>query len=168
MFTLESDARFSPCRSYRYLLTRRWASAPLLCWIMLNPSTADETVNDPTIERCERRAAMTGYGGIVVANLFALRSTDPRSLFTHPDPVGPDNDAALREAASSAGLIICAWGNHGPLLGRSTAFEAMLLRAGAHLHALKVGKTGQPGHPLYIGYDVKPTVWRSPAPDPAP
>lgn len=128
---------------------------------MLNPSTADETVNDPTIERCERRAAMSGFGGIIVVNLFALRSTDPRELRRHSDPVGPDNDVALTEFGEAAGLIVCAWGNHGALHGRSRHVRE-LLAARSPLFALRVGKTGEPGHPLYIGYDVQPQLWSAP------
>jgi hypothetical protein len=113
-----SSATFSLCRKYSYTLVRRWSDGPLLHFIMLNPSTADEVVNDPTVERCERRACMWHYGGLIVTNLFAWRSTDPAELRRVPDPVGPDNDEALVEAAHRAQLIVCAWGRDGALRGR--------------------------------------------------
>lgn len=111
-----SGAAFSGNREYRYRLWRTWDSATLpALFILLNPSTADETKNDPTVERCERRARTMGFGGLVVANLFALRSTDPKALYSHPDPVGEINDLAILSAAVNAGIIICGWGRHGGL-----------------------------------------------------
>ena len=106
-------AYFSPCRRWRYALWRFWAPQPLLHFIMLNPSTADENANDPTVERCERRAHDWGYGGVIVTNVFAWRSTDPRGLHDTEDPVGPENDAVIPRAALAARDTICAWGVHG-------------------------------------------------------
>jgi hypothetical protein len=97
---ITSDATFSPCRKYRYTLTRTWVpDLPLINFVMLNPSTADEVVNDPTVERCERRARMWNCGGLIVTNIFAWRSTDPDELRRVADPVGPDKDDALVESA---------------------------------------------------------------------
>lgn len=156
----DTGATFSPCRRYRYRLWRIWdESARKAVFVMLNPSTADEVENDPTVERCERRAREMGFGGLVVVNLFALRSTDPEALYGHPDPVGPDNDIVIIRAAQAAGIVICAWGGHGKLNGRDEHVKQMLRRIGAPLHYLKLNKDGSPGHPLYIGYDVKPKGW---------
>lgn len=154
-----TSAHFSSDRLYRYMLVRQWEeyNASYLNCIMLNPSTADETVNDPTVERCERRARSMGFGGLVVTNLFALRSTDPAALRLATDPVGPENDRWLRYCASRADMILCGWGNHGQLECRSTAVRRILF--GTNFHILGLNKTGEPKHPLYVGYEVQPQLW---------
>ena len=153
----DSGAEFSPCGRYRYLLWRRWGDGPLLGFTMLNPSTADHEANDPTVERCCRRAREYGFGGLAVTNLFALRSTDPAALKRTADPVGPDNDAAIVRAADACEWTVAAWGTHGSLRGRSAAVLKLL--AGREVHALKLTASGVPCHPLYLGYDLKPFVW---------
>ena len=128
---------------------------------MLNPSTADEVANDPTVERCERRARAMGYGGLRVGNIFALRSTDPHALYSHHDPIGPDNDASIGDLVDGAGIVICAWGKHGSFGDRGHKVRMGLLVAGITTHYLKLNKDGSPAHPLYIGYDVQPKEWRT-------
>lgn len=151
-----SGAAFSPCRTYRYRLWRTWdATKPPLVFCMLNPSTADAEADDPTVSRCKERARRMGAGGLVVVNLFALRSTDPRALYRHVDPVGPDNDTAILDAAGQ-GDLVCAWGNHGKLHGRAAKVLALLLAAGLPALALRVSKDGHPSHPLYLPYDLQP------------
>ena len=153
----DSGAMFSECRLYRYRLWRYWdCTAPALCFVMLNPSTADEIDNDPTIERCQRRAMSAGYGGLEVVNLFAYRSTDPSMLLKVADPVGPQNDAAILAAVSGAGMVICAWGDDGAIRGRGTAVRARLVEEGVSLHALVLNKSGEPRHPLYVAYAALP------------
>jgi hypothetical protein len=161
LFPESSGATFSPCRRYRYTLWRQWDERPPAAFIMLNPSTADETANDPTVERCQRRAQAMGYGGIRVANIFALRSTDPRALYTAEDPVGPENDHALLTLAQGVSLVICAWGSHGRHQGRGVAVRALLHAHDIPLHVLRLNQDGNPQHPLYIGYDVAPVLWGS-------
>ncbi len=154
-----SEAVFSPCRRYRYRLWRVWGQRRrqrTLCMVMLNPSTADEHRNDPTVERCCRRARMWGYDRIEVVNIFALRSTDPKGLYGVEDPVGRDNDQAILEAARHADLTVAAWGNHGRLGGRGDEVLALLREAGVAPHALDVSKAGEPVHPLYQSYDKLP------------
>lgn len=123
-------------------------------FLMLNPSTADESKNDPTVERCERWARSWGYGGLLVCNLFAFRATDPIDMKAARDPVGPDNDAAILECADRAGKVICGWGNHGGHLGRSSAVRKAL--AWKELHCLRITQAGEPQHPLYLPNDIKP------------
>ena len=142
-------ARFSADRRYRYVLWRIWdESRPTALFIMLNPSIANENNNDPTVERCQRRAQIIGYGGLTVCNLFAFCSTNPRMLYEVNDPVGSDNDRALLERARTAGLVVCGWGTNGALKGRGPAVLAMLRANGITPHALKINSDGSPQHPL--------------------
>lgn len=155
-----STAVYSPCERYRYTLTRIWepAAARLLC-VMLNPSTATEVENDPTVERCERRARMLGYGSLRVTNIFAYRATDPARMRAVADPVGPANDAALREGAAWGDAILCAWGTHGAHLGRGHWVAGLLGATGKPLYHLGLTRGGHPRHPLYVGYAVAPIPW---------
>lgn len=141
-------------RTYRYLLTRIWdTSRPAMTVLMLNPSTADHRQNDPTITRLAGEkgfARRFGMGGIVVVNLFALRSTNPRALRDHTDPVGPHNDPFIRQAAGQGGLVVAAWGAGGVLHDRGRQVTGALSRAGISLTAFGVTSTGQPRHPLYL------------------
>ncbi len=155
-----SVAVYSDCERYRYALTRVWdATGPRAVFVMLNPSTATEVQNDPTVERCERRARALGFGAFRVLNIFAWRATDPRDMRAVADPVGPLNDAAIRESVAWADTVICAWGTHGAHRGRGPQVEAMLRDTGVPLHHLGLSKAGHPKHPLYIGYEVQPVLW---------
>lgn len=157
---LEDDrhyASFDRHRNYRYTLTRKWdESKPTLGWIMLNPSTADETDDDPTIRRCVGFAKDWGYGSITVGNLFALRATDPDELREHHDPVGDKNDDDLRAVCEFADKVIAAWGANGDLEGRGREVGQML---DADLYALDTTKDGHPVHPLYQPSDTEPEPW---------
>jgi hypothetical protein len=154
-----SSADYSDCGAYRYALRRCWGPGPVLAYIMLNPSTATEARNDPTIERSERRARALGFDGFEVVNLFAWRETDPAALKRAADPVGPHNDAALVAAARRAGTVIAAWGVHGEHLGRASQVMCLLEEAGIALHHLGQTKAGHPRHPLYISYAKQPLPW---------
>lgn len=154
-----SEAVFSDCDRYRYSLTRRWNEGAGINFLMLNPSTADEFKNDPTVERCERRARSLGYGAFRVTNIFAFRATDPKVMRKADDPVGPGNDAAILEACHWADMVVCAWGTHGAHLERGPAVADMLRDAGISAMTLGLSKHGHPKHPLYIGYAVQPQLW---------
>lgn len=163
LFNELSGAQFSECGQYRYSLWRRWdPEKPVATFVMLNPSTADAIDNDPTVERCQRRAEKMGYGGLRVANIFAYRSTDPQALYDHTEPIGEENDAAILEAAQDAGIVICAWGSHGNHLGRGAAVIKMLQEAGIELHYLQLNKDGTPKHPLYVAYEKTPEAFKKP------
>lgn len=158
LFPDASGAVFSPCRLYRYRLWRVWApSQPKIAFLMLNPSTADNNANDPTVERCCRRARMLGFGGIEVANLFAFRATDPREMRKAGDPIGPENDKHILSACGYSDMVICAWGNIGSYRKRADEVVALLNNNNIVLNCLGVTKAGEPQHPLYIGYSVAPT-----------
>ncbi len=154
-----SVALYSDCERYRYLLSRDWGEGGRLLYILLNPSTATEERNDPTIERCERRARMLGFSGFAVANLFAFRATDPRELKRADDPVGPGNDAVVMEAAAAAAAVLCGWGVHGAHLVRGPDLAARLRGAGIATAHLGLTRDGHPRHPLYVGYKCATQPW---------
>lgn len=147
-----ASAVFSPCRSYRYALTRRWGTGAMsAAFVMLNPSTADAFTTDPTVRRCLGFARGWGASGLVVVNAFGLRATDPGDLYRHPDPVGPDNDMSIAEhLADVAGPVVCAWGTHGALHGRGAEVAALLREIGVQPLCLGTTKDGHPRHPLYL------------------
>ncbi len=149
---LTGSAVFSDCRAYRYTLARKLSENAGVCvFCMLNPSTADAMKNDPTVRRCVGYAQQWGFGTLAVVNIFALRSTDPKALYDHADPVGPDNDWYLSRAAEAADLFVCAWGTHGRERGK---FVIDMLRDKARLMCLTRNKDGSPGHPLYLPGDA--------------
>lgn len=150
-----TGAVLSDCGRYRYELTREWTgSLPALTFIMLNPSTADATSDDPTIRRCIGFAQTRGFGGLRVLNIFAFRATDPKAMKAAPNPVGPDNDAFLRDALiialTEGSPVIAAWGVHGNHMSRETAVRALAEECGVRLMCLGITKNGHPRHPLYV------------------
>ena len=156
-----SAAVYSDCEAYRYELTRVWdSSRDKALFVMLNPSTATEFQNDPTVERCERRARALGYGAFRVTNIFAYRATDPKVMRAMGDPVGPGNDAAISDGAKWADRIICGWGSHGAHLNRGAMVESLLRATAKPLLHLGLTNAGQPKHPLYISYQRQPEIWR--------
>jgi hypothetical protein len=148
------SAVLSKDRKYRYRLTRDFGVGNgACCFVMLNPSTADEHVNDPTIRRCIDFAKRFGCGSLEVVNLFALRATDPKALrIEGAGAIGPDNDQHIAEACNASHIIVCAWGNHGSYLDRAKDVLAVIrAQQGASPQALKINRsTGQPAHPLYL------------------
>ena len=155
-----STAIYSDCERYRYALTRIWdPQGTKALFIMLNPSTATEVQNDPTVERCERRARALGFGAFQVTNIFAWRDTDPKAMRVAADPIGPGNDAAILQGCSWADQIICAWGTHGAHLDRGPSLERTLRQTGRALYHLGLSKAGHPKHPLYISYAEVPQIW---------
>jgi len=158
----QSVAVYSDCENYRYSLTRVWDDGgKTALFVMLNPSTATELQNDPTVERCERRARALGFGAFSVCNIFAWRATDPKNMRAQMDPVGPGNDEAIFEEAHRADAIVCAWGTHGAHLDRGHAVERALRVKGHTLTHLGLTKAGHPKHPLYIAYSVQPVFWEA-------
>jgi hypothetical protein len=140
-------ASFSRDGRYRYSLRRAWSDGPAVTWVLLNPSTADARVDDPTIRRCIGFSRRWGFGALEVVNLFALRATDPKILPRAPDPVGASNDAALRRALARSAVVVAAWGEHGRLHGRSARVRRWLPDGAL---ALGLNASGEPVHPLYV------------------
>lgn len=154
-------AVFSRCGLYRYLLWRMHHPRGRLLGVgMLNPSTADEYRDDPTIARCHRLARQPGYPGLLIWNLFALRATDPAMLRKVDDPVGPQNDAAIDLALSLCARTVLAWGNHGKLAERSTEVMNRCQASGTTLAAFGLTGQGEPRHPLYLAANVRPRALR--------
>jgi len=149
---MKASAVLSLCGKYRYELCRAWDTKPAVLFIGLNPSTADATQEDNTSRVCINYAKNWGFGTLLVGNLFAFRSTDPTTLRTEKDPIGPENDKYLRELQSKVSLVICAWGNLGALLKR----DEQVLRFLNAPHCLVKLKSGRPGHPLYKSASLHP------------
>lgn len=147
-----ATASFSPCAKYRYALSREWdAPTQRRClFIMLNPSTADELVLDPTVRKCVGYAKRWGYGALDIANLFAWRSTDKSVLPSLHDPVGEENDVFISRLAGSASLVVCGWGADGGLRNRAGLVLRALVLSGHSPKCLHLTKGGEPGHPLYL------------------
>lgn len=148
-------AWFSPCGRYRYRLTRTWGREGTLAFILLNPSTADASRDDPTLRRCIGLARSWGYGSIEVVNLFAWRATHPADLRKAAAPVGPVNGRALRQALRRADAIVVAWGNHGAWHDAGPRLLKRLLRDSHGREIACVGWTrlGHPRHVLYVRRD---------------
>lgn len=166
---------FSPCRKYRYTLWREW-DVDLLTgcsddiphadkyvqFIGLNPSTADETVDDPTIRRCIGFAKAWGYGALCMTNLFAWRDTDPKAMKKAGDLVaGIDNQHHLLQCASHAEIVIAAWGKDGVHLNQDLNVRQYMDSIGVPLHHLGLNGDGTPKHPLYLKKTTKPELWNN-------
>lgn len=142
-------ASFSRCGNYRYRLIREWdTTKPQATLVGLNPSTADATVNDPTIRRCIGLCESWGFGGFQIVNLFAFRSPEPSVLKNADNPVGPRNTHYLRDAINESADLILMWGNHGNFMGRDERF-VKALRGRSCLCAGHTS-TGAPKHFLYL------------------
>lgn len=164
----ERKTILSPCRQYRYTL---WRDFPVQNWLTgaamnsesylmvigLNPSTADETKDDPTIRRCVGFAKLWGFGALCMTNLFAWRDTKPENMMAVTWPVGAENDHYLLQSAEGAGMIMAAWGKHGSHNGR--ACDALRLLNGFQIKCLKKNKDGSPMHPLYVAADTIPITY---------
>ncbi len=151
--SVQSGAIFDHSSTYRYLLWRSWSQSPKVGFVMLNPSQADATLNDPTIRRCIGFAQSWGYGGLEVVNLFAYRTKSPAHLQQIKDPIGADNDRYLLTLAKRVDTIVLAWGNAGTLKGRDRAVMQQL-NSQQNVFCLGITKTGQPRHPLYLKRDT--------------
>lgn len=150
------SANFSACQNYRYSLQRVWApTQKCVLFIGLNPSTADHRQDDPTIRRCMNFAQTWGFGGLLMANLFAYRSTDPATLRLVTDPIGPKNDAWILKMFKASDLVVAAWGNDGAYMNRSNVIRHLC----PGLSVLKLNRSGEPAHPLYLKASLEPKPW---------
>ncbi len=154
-----SGATLSDCRKYRYRLWREWGAGPALTFVMLNPSTADATLDDPTIRRCMGFARAWGFGRVEVVNLFAWRSPKPYDLLRPNDPVGPLNDAAIEDVTSGSKRIVLAWGSHQEirkiLAPRAEVVFEKLKKLRVPIGNLGTNSDGMPKHPLYLSNETQ-------------
>jgi hypothetical protein len=151
--TRESGAVFSRCFRYRFELWRNWGTGRRLAFIGLNPSTANEKRNDPTVTRCINFAKRDDFAGVVMLNIFGLRSTDPALLLSpDSDPIGQDNDAAILKWLKRRRdvMAVACWGSHRSILEREAAVLAMAMKTRHALTCLGVNRDGSPKHPLYL------------------
>ena len=150
---MKTGAILSEDRKYRYVLSRIWdESKPMIMIIGLNPSTADETKNDPTITRCMNFAKSWKYGGVYMLNLFAFRATLPKDMIEEEEPIGDENDSYINKYSKLSEKVVCAWGNDGSYKNRSKEILSKI----NDLYYLKLNQTGEPSHPLYLNGDLIP------------
>ena len=150
---MEKKANISKDKIYRYTLSRTWDSTkPTVLFIGLNPSIADENIDDPTVTRCINFAKDWGYGTLLMANLFAFRSTYPKEIYLIDDPIGKDNDHYLLECVKQSDLIIACWGNNGTYMDREKIIKELV----PNLYCLQKNKNGTPHHPLRLPRDINP------------
>lgn len=147
---------------YRYSLIREWdPSRKRILWLLMNPSVATETGDDPTVAKCQRFSRKWGYGSMAVANSFAYRCTDQKRLLETPDAIGPDNNTHILRLASEADKIMICFGtpHHKELQGRGVEVADMLRKNGHKLYVLKLSTKGRPYHPLYLSEKLEPILW---------
>ena len=166
----DRGALLSRDRRYRYLLWRFWGVSTLLrlvAFIGLNPSTADENEDDPTIRRCIGFAKAWGYEGILMVNLWGFRATEPKDLMLEAafgkDIRGPANYDWVRWACRRAELVVASWGADGSWDEGAEycvkKIRPILNDRQTPLFCLGETKAGQPRHPLYLKKTTKPVVW---------
>lgn len=171
MKTQNRTTIFSSCRKYRYTLWREWDptysdwllakndnATKYLMVIGLNPSTADETKDDPTIRRCIGFAEHWGFGALCMTNLFAWRDTKPENMKKAVDPIGPECGQWLCKIADGAGMILAAWGKDGKFTGRDRNVLSSIRAIGKPVHCLGTNGDGTPKHPLYIAAATQPII----------
>ncbi len=164
LFQPKASALFSPCGTWRYTLSRRFAPGPTIAFVGLNPSSATQYKLDNTTKKCLRWARREGYGQYVMLNLFGLVSTDPDGLLTAEDPNGPGNDAALMETFATATAIVFCWGVtlHKFTAPRIKAVEQMAEDAGVEPLCPGYTKAGFPRHPLYVKNNTQLIPYKRP------
>ncbi len=157
--TLEeiSGATLSKCRKYRYVLWRKWnKSLPTIMFIGLNPSTANEHENDPTILKCINYSKNWGFGGFYITNLFAYRTFSPAILKKNNSPVGQKNNYWILKTSKLTKKTIACWGDHGTFQDRDVQVKKLI----SQLYCININKTGQPSHPLYQKSNLKPILYK--------
>ena len=136
---------------YRYELHRRWDNRDRVVFVGLNPSTADDSVNDATTRRCISIAKDLGFGSLTLVNLFAVRSTDPKALKRFVDPIGIGNHEILNKHSRDSSIKIAMWGNYGTYLQRDVYARELF----SELHCFRITKENQPSHVLYLPKEIE-------------
>ena len=159
-----SEAIYSPCRQYRYILHRRWETGRpdrSVMFLMLNPSTATEDTDDPTVRKCRQYAMRWDFNHLIIGNIMGYRATDPMLLRGITDPIGPDNYQHLTDAIETyQPMVVCAWGCLPRRLTHIAPFTRGFLRdLKVQPYALHLNAGGEPGHPLYLALAAEPQPW---------
>ena len=150
---MQKEATISDDQIYRYKLSRTWDSTKsTILFIGLNPSIADETIDDPTITRCLNYAKDWGYGTLLMANLFAFRSTYPKDIYLTDNPIGNENDNYILECVAQSDLVVACLGNNGMYMDRENIIKELI----PNLYCLQKNKNGTPHHPLRLPRDIRP------------
>lgn len=150
---MKKDACISEDKLYRYMLYRIWdEKKPIISFIGLNPSTADDKIDDATIKKCINYTKNWGYGGFYMLNLFAFRTKSPYDIMESTNPIGLENDEYIEKYIKLSDKVICAWGNHGKFNNRSKE----VLSGIENKYYLKINKSGEPAHPLYLKNSLIP------------
>lgn len=156
---MKKSAKISPCGQYRYTLRRNWQgkdeATKSVAFVMLNPSVADGENDDPTLKRVIGFAKQNGFNDVLVVNLFALISSDPKRLQTHDDPIGEDNEIYLRHAVKNYGVVILAWGAEPIAESEALNFLSEFTDDLDRFKCLGRNKNGSPKHPLYLSKATK-------------
>ena len=163
---MHSRAEYSACMKYRYSLSREWSpKAPRVLILLLNPSTANEKSDDPTILRCRKRVSSLGFGSMRICNLFAFSTKNPKNLLIEPEPIGPKNDETILAACDwlkdgpSDPVVICGWGTNGVILNRGDIVKEILTKNSLNIFCLGLTGNNQPKHPLYVSYAKEIMLW---------
>lgn len=169
---MKRTTEFSQCRRYRYTLWREWETADIftaqatmqipsayLMVIGLNPSTADETQDDPTIRRCIDFAKRWGFGALCMTNLFAWRDTQPKNMKRAENPVGEANHHHILQCADGASRVLGAWGKDGSFMHQDLNVGQWVSSIGKDIYCLRKNKDGSPQHPLYVPAETIPFIW---------
>jgi hypothetical protein len=164
---LADSAEFSPCRTFRYVLRRSWADGNCIAFLMMNPSTADESINDATIRRCIGFAKRWGYGSLIILNLFSIRSPDPKEIAKSLDPIGPDADSWIEKSLDGVTEVIAAWGCNQHLTTPALKQRPKTVIANIcskypdiPINCLGYRKDGAPRHPLMLAYETERTPFK--------
>jgi hypothetical protein len=157
---MERSALFSTCGTFRYRLGRRWREGPRVAFVLLNPSTADELVDDPTIRRCIGFAMKEGFGGLEIVNLYAYRATNPVDLRRAGYPVGPENDKHIAAAVRDCKWVVVAWGVQAGDSVRPNAVLDILRQLQKATYCLRTTLAGYPEHPLRLPATCRLNIFR--------
>ena len=149
------SARISECGAYRYTLSRKWGDSDRQHHHAQLKARPMRLIDDPTIKRCIGFAHRLGFAGLTVRNLFAFRATNPDEMFAAPDPIGPENDAAILNLIGGVDVVIAAWGVHGSHIGRDKAVVKLFAERSQRLHCFGLTKDGHPKHPLFLPSNVE-------------
>jgi len=161
---MTASAILSPCSLYRYRLDRTVGMVgPVFAFFGVNPSTADATADDATVRKWIGFTKTWGGSRFIVGNVFAYRATDVRELATVDDPFGPDIGDHTTDIIAEADILVPCWGNSGKVPPKlQFAFDVLmdaLVSSGKPVQTFGLTASGDPKHPLMLGYSTPLAPW---------